>query len=140
MFLNVIVKLGITCKFIFIFCSFLCCTSTAVQIQFNQLFPSSYYKQALEVCMRVLADKRNVYDAMTTSDLCVGRLARLHAIVEHMAIVHDAQRHYPREDITYMIALVRTVSKVRDADIASVPMAAPLVVAIERRLFYLLKE
>lgn len=109
-------------------------------IQFDRLFPSTWYTQALEVCMRVLADKKHAYDAMTASDLCVGRLIRLYDIVEHMEVVHTTKRPLPKEDITYMLALVRTVCRARDDTLTHTQQAQPLVKAIELRLVHLIAQ
>lgn len=113
---------------------FYCGLVVGQEIQLGQLFPSTWYTQALEVCMRVMADKKHTYDPMTASDLCLGRLVRLYDIVGQMEVIHATKRPYCPEDITYMLALVRTVHKVRSETLAQSKQAVPLIVAIEKRL------
>lgn len=113
---------------------------TGAQAPFDQLFPSSCFCQALEVCMRVIADKKHTYDATTASDLCVGRLIRLYDIVGQIETVHVTRRPYPREDLTYMLALVRAVNNVQKDLIVNSRQAAPLFFAIEKRLVHIIES
>lgn len=105
----------------------------------SQLFPLSCYGQAIEICMRVLADRMHQYDRETAIDLCVGRLVRLSDAVIQMEHLHLTKKPYPPEDITYVIALMGIVAKERLEDLDLSKTALSLVTSIESRLALLLR-
>ena len=105
----------------------------------ERLFPLSCYGQAVEICMRVLADPMHQYDRETTTDLCVGRLFRLSNAVVQMEHTHLTKKPYPPEDITYIISLMGAVHKERQEDLCLSQIALSMVASIESRLELLLR-
>ena len=116
------------------------CACKDASYYYERLFPLTCYGQAVEICMRVLADHMHQYDQETATDLCVGRLARLSDTVIKMEQLHAIDKQYPPEDITYIIGLMGVVQKERQEALEMSKTAASMVSAIESRLTRLLSD
>lgn len=123
-----------------------CCTAISAHVTAvcrqpdccQRLLPLSCYGQAVEICMRVLADPIHHYDQETATDLCVGRLFRLSQAVLQMEGTQLAKKPYPSEDIAYIIGLMGLVIKMRQQDLTVSNGALTMVASIEARLAKLL--
>ena len=106
----------------------------------ERLLPLSCYGQAIQICMRVLADSKYQCDSETAIDLCVGRLCRLAQAVGQMEHKHKSSYGYPPEDIAYIIGLMGIVHQERQHDLKLSQTGLLLMMSIESKLALLLRH
>ncbi len=87
------------------------------RLDFDQLFPPTTYKNALETTMQVWGDlvewRENIYvgNADDATDLIIGRLIRLQHYIEKLAKDHTTRKRvYSQDDLTYLHSVLDLAS------------------------------